>query len=483
MLKGIQRRFLSNDDSSWLILLLLISILLRFFSFFPSELDHDESTYAIIGNEILNGKLLYTDITDTKPVGIFLAYAGWQFLFGYSIFMKRLVAAILVGVTAYFVRQVSFRLFKDAKAANAAALVYIFYSSVWSYFGLSPNTELYFNFFTITALFFLIRKGVFNFHIAGLLAGIGFMFKYLVLFDFTAFVLVFFIVDIVRLKGKFQIKHLVPFIAAGIGFLIPFALTAVYYMWKGHFDDFYFISFELPGLYKEAAFPVAFLIMLGDLLLRFFPITFFFMYALIKESQTIGKEEKWLFGVWIGMVCIAMYLPGKGFSHYTIQLMLPLSLLAGLFFHAQVHLNSWLNFIFRGKSGLIILLCVMLVVETVSFVENVLEHDSFKEVAAFLKENTNDDEMVFVANYEPIIYYLMQRETPTKYVHANLLFTDLHKAFRFDNKVEIRRIMNQHPKFVTVQYHSELMDEMMGSDYVLDRTFRDGEILVYRKKD
>jgi len=76
-----------------------ISLALRFVSFFPSVMDHDESTYLIIGRDILNGKNLYTDVTDTKPVGIFLFYAGLEYIFGSSIFLKRLAFALLVGIS------------------------------------------------------------------------------------------------------------------------------------------------------------------------------------------------------------------------------------------------------------------------------------------------------------------------------------------------------------------------------------------------
>jgi 4-amino-4-deoxy-L-arabinose transferase-like glycosyltransferase len=115
-----------KSELSWFVLLIVASIFLRFFSFFPSELDHDESTYAIIGNEILQGKKLYTEVTDTKPVGIFLIYAGLQAIFGYSIFMKRLFTALLVAVTAYFIRKASFKIFSNWNAANASAIVYLF---------------------------------------------------------------------------------------------------------------------------------------------------------------------------------------------------------------------------------------------------------------------------------------------------------------------------------------------------------------------
>lgn len=55
----------------------------------------------IIGRDILHGKSLYTNVTDTKPVEIFLFYASLEFLFGSSIFMKRLVFAVLVGAAGF----------------------------------------------------------------------------------------------------------------------------------------------------------------------------------------------------------------------------------------------------------------------------------------------------------------------------------------------------------------------------------------------
>jgi len=131
---------------------LTVSVVLRLFSFFPSVLDHDESTYLIIGREILQGKELYTDVTDTKPAGIFLFYAALEFLFGGSIFMKRFVFALVVGFTAFLVFKVSKRFFENHKAAVASGFIYIFYTSIWVYHGRSPNTELLFNLTTVGTL-------------------------------------------------------------------------------------------------------------------------------------------------------------------------------------------------------------------------------------------------------------------------------------------------------------------------------------------
>ncbi|HEX5625100.1 MAG TPA: hypothetical protein VFX48_03710, partial [Saprospiraceae bacterium] len=50
--------------SPWLVLPLL-AILLRFFSFFPSVIDHDESTYIVIAKALLEGQTYFKDVIDT----------------------------------------------------------------------------------------------------------------------------------------------------------------------------------------------------------------------------------------------------------------------------------------------------------------------------------------------------------------------------------------------------------------------------------
>ena len=367
-----------------LLLYILLAVFFRFFSFFPSELDHDESTYMIIGNELLKGKELYSDVTDTKPVGIFLIYAALQAIFGYSIFLKRLFVAFIVGITCYLVQRCSLKLFRNEPAALASGIIYLFYTSTWCYFGLSTNTELFFNFFTILSLLFFIRRSNLSFMAGALMMGVGFMIKYLVLFDYASFMLVFFIWDIKANGTSLKLTLLYPYILSVIGFLIPFALTAVYFKLENRFDDFYFITFELPQLYKVSPSIIRYFKMLGDLLLRFFPISFFFFYVVLKTQFLKEKKLQLLFLLWMVFVLIAMYLPAKEFSHYTIQLMLPVSLVAGLYFHSHFEPKGFMKIVSRGKTGIVTLLMVVLLIQVSAYFDNVANPDHYKQVASYL---------------------------------------------------------------------------------------------------
>ncbi len=473
-----------SDKKQYIIFLffLTISFAMRLFSFFPSILDHDESTYLIIGRDILNGKLLYTDVTDTKPVGIFLFYAGLEFLFGSSIFLKRMVFSLVVGATAFLIFRASKKLFNQNKVAFASGLIYIIYTSIWTYHGRSPNTELLFNLCTISALLFFLTKDIRSYFVGGLLMGIGFIIKYLVLFDLAAFLLFFFILEITNLKSKPFWLILWKYIVASFAFLLPFGLVNLYFWLGVNFQNFYFITYELTGNYGNSPSFIRYFTMLLDFIAKFLPISFIVFYVIFKRIKPMEKSIKWFFAVWLFFVLFAIYIPGKEFSHYTIQLMLPLSLLAGVFFHSEFKTDRITSAIYSKKIGLGLMIIILLAIQIVSFNNEVNSPDYPNEVAIYLEDKLEKDDKVFVSNYEQIIYYLLSIESPTKFVHSNLLFTETHKAFNINAADEVKRIIDTKPKFILIQRQNLLVAKLIKRNYQLIKKFKNGEVLIYQLK-
>lgn len=464
-----------------LLVFLTVSVVLRLFSFFPSVLDHDESTYLIIGREILQGKELYTDVTDTKPAGIFLFYAALEFLFGGSIFMKRFVFALVVGCTAFLVFKASNKLFRNKNAAIASGLIYIFYTSIWVYHGRSPNTELLFNLTTISTLLLFLQPKMKTWILGGLLMGIGFIIKYLVLFDLVAFFLFFFVTEIIR-DGKVlqRAQFWGRYVLAGLAFLLPFGLLNLWFWLDDPAHDFFYVTYELPGNYGSNPSLKRYGVMLADFIGKFLPISFFLFYVIFKRNNFLKGNLNWFFVIWIFSILIAIYLPGKEFSHYTIQLMLPLSLLAGLFFHSELKLDKYTALIFSGKTGLALLVIVALVIQIISFNNEVLKPDYPREVAVAIQQEMDSDDDIYVANYEQIVYYLLDLNSPTKYVHPNLLFTETHKAFKIDVDQELERIMETSPEFVIIERENEKVLKLMENRYQLVKKLDQGKIKLYR---
>ena len=114
-----------NKDMLMLAGLIALSVTMRFFSFFPSMISHDESTYFVIARELFQGKTYFTDLVDTKPIGIFLILGLFIRYISSSVFMIRLFTAVIVGLTSYSLYKISLYDQGEEKPAIAAGIIYI----------------------------------------------------------------------------------------------------------------------------------------------------------------------------------------------------------------------------------------------------------------------------------------------------------------------------------------------------------------------
>jgi 4-amino-4-deoxy-L-arabinose transferase-like glycosyltransferase len=463
---------------------LLITLILRFYSFFPAVFDHDESTYLIIGRDLIQGKHLYVDVTDTKPVGIFMIYGFFYYVFGYSIFLPRLFVAIMIAFTSYLVFFASLKLVQNRTSAIAAGIIYIIYTSIWSNFGKSPNTELFFNLTTIAGFLFFLKNKPWSFSLAGLFFGIGFIIKYVVLFDFVFLAAFFLFMELSLNKWRIGKVNVLKYFFVGIGFSLPFILVNLYFYLGDHFDAFRYITYELPGKYVKGPHSKIFIILILDFITRFIPFSFLFYYVLLKRKGVLLSWQKAMFVAWITGILIAIYLPGKNFEHYTIQLMIPFSLVAGLFFHPDLKKGRYVNYIFNKKIGIPLMIATFLIVQAIGILNNVNDPDKPREIAEYLEHKLEKDDTIYTSDYKHILYYLLRKDSPTKYIHPTLLTNPDHAmAMGIDGGKEIERIIDTQPNFIVVYDNNQFVKNLIRTNYSLDTIFWDGLVEVYRKNN
>lgn len=478
---------LRSHTLSVFLLFAFLSILLRFFSFFPSVIDHDESTYLEIARQMLAGKTLYVDYIDIKPPGIFLILAGFQAVFGYSIFVLRLLVSLWVAMTGLMVFKTARILIRDDRASFAAGIIYIFFISTWSFYGISITPEIFFNLFTISALYVLLRYGgTWKYLAAGVLAGLGFLIKYFVLMDFMAF-LIFFLM--IRMGSRHSVRHIfnliLPLLLAGIGFILPFALANLYYYQSGNFDAFISMIYLAPFRYPSEFNLLKMMKFLLDFHVMFLPVFFFFYYTIFDRnllSQKI-RETKSLIYIWVPLAVFAVILSGTTFGHYTIQLMLPVSLMAGLFFHSQRHIPGFLQKITIKKTGAV-LIALLIILITIVKLEYIIRRDIPREVAGYLKTRLHPEDRIYTGNYHHVIYYLLKKDSPTPYIHRSLLVNERHLyAFQIDQEREFRKLMAVKPEYIIIEreYPVELFRDFITENYILEKEFENG-VKVFRGK-
>ncbi|MCU0370760.1 MAG: glycosyltransferase family 39 protein [Bacteroidales bacterium] len=474
---------LHNKNLKVLLLFFSLAFILRFFSFFPSVIDHDESTYLEISRMMLSGKDLYVDMIDIKPPGIFLIIAGIQAMFGFSVFVIRLVAALWIVATSFMINKTVRLMVSDEKAAYAAGIIYIFFISTWTFYGISITPEIYFNLFTISSLYLLLRKqSRFHYFLAGLLSGFGFIIKYLVLFDFMAFMLFFLIIDFIKNNKLHYTKILMNYSVAGLGLVVPFAATNLYFYLNGNFEAFSGIVYLAPGRYQTPFEPWKMLKFILEFHLFFLPIFAMFYYVIFhnKRSGNLVAQVRLLCAIWSILALLSVVITGMTFGHYTIQLMLPVSIVAGIFFMPGIF-PVILDKPNRTKAGRI-LLAACLIAITLSKLEYVVRKDLPKEIANYLKPRLEENDVIYCGNYQHIIYYLLKKDSPTKYIHRSLLLNHKHiRALDIDVAEEFRKIMVQKPVYILVEkeYPDGMMKDYIRSNYTLEKEF-DKKVRLYR---
>lgn len=461
-----------------------LSVLLRLFSFFPTVINHDESTYIVIADALLRGHVYWVDYIDTKPIGIFLVYALLKVLFGGSIFVYRLVTALWLATTAFLLYRVKLRFGSQRPAGVAAGVIYLFLNSIFTFYGVSPNTETFFGLFTVAALFLLLQPSQLIVHsfLAGLLLGAGFLLKYVVAFDALAFGLLLiwplFALPEKRLPVFFRASSLVA------GFAIPILMVFGYYSAIGHEDTFLFYTFEVSSRYPVSATAKDYFTYLLDFFGRFLPVTFFFFYALLHKGT--HQTTKYFGLLWSALVLTVVLLPGKFFGHYFIQFMLPFCFVAGEFFALpRKALPKWLRWLFQPPVGFTLLGLLLLVNLFLQKKDYFDKPDYPKTVAAYLKPKLKPADQIYTGNDAQIIYHLLERQSPIRYIHPSLFWEEKHiKALDIDRSREIRSLKAIAPRFIMVRDSLPIsdgaIDLYLQEHYQLDKRFGE-RVFIYQK--
>jgi 4-amino-4-deoxy-L-arabinose transferase-like glycosyltransferase len=476
--------FKSNHQSLFKVFLSFeaLALLLRWPSFFSSVMDHDESTYIVIADAIRNGGMYFTDVIDNKPIGIFLLFAFFQKLFGSSIIIIRILAATWVAMTASSLFLLHRRMGSSPSAGRASGLMFVFMTSIFMHFGLSPNTEIFYVFFT-TAAFAIVamNQSTIQSLFAGILLGAGFLIKYVVAFDALA-------IGIIMIISLWH-KGLWTVIRTGammvIGFTIPLAALFFYYQQAGKLDSLMYYTFELSYKYVSGRGEGNYFVFFGDLLGRFFPVTcwFFLVISPIGKANRIVK----LSGIiWFLAAAIAIILQGKFFYHYFIQLMPPLVFVAGSFFdERQTHGRFWSK-VFQRKTGGVALIALGVLNVGIQVQQVLLKEDYPKEVAAWLNKHLQPGDALYTGNYHQIVYHLTDKNSPTPYVHSSLLTNEKHLFVQgISHEQEMKKILNQQPAYIVIEKEypvkSSPIHEALKNKYQLVKTFGD-DIKIYERR-
>ncbi|MEZ4986357.1 MAG: glycosyltransferase family 39 protein [Saprospiraceae bacterium] len=471
-------------EGRWILpVFLLLAVVIRWGTFYPSVINHDESTYWLIARGMLDGQTYLRDVFDTKPVGIFLVFSLLYALTAGSIFGMRLVTALVIGLTGWLLFRVGVKATGQPKVGWLAGVGYVLLVSIFRYYGQSPNTELFFVPLAVAAVYLAWgdQQKWYHYALAGGLLGIGFVIKYVIAADALA-------IGLILLWQGYRKGHLPKAIwqqclPMTVVFFIPIIAVALWYWQAGLWDTFWFYTFEVTGRYPvEASFGKRLLFVL-DFLGRFFPFTLLAIIAL-KERLAVDREWQYFLVLWLLTTTVMTLLPGKTFGHYQIQIMPALVLLAGTWLHRGRTSLPWLRSL-TPRFALYGMVLLWLSISAGLIVYYSQQKDGPRIVAEILQKKLRDGETVYTGNYHQIVYHLIDQPCPTPYVHSSLLYYPHHiAALEIDLQVEANRIIHgQQPALVLLRTdhpHNSLTDSLYKY-YTIQDTLPDKVWLLTKK--
>jgi hypothetical protein len=429
--------------------------------------ERDEGEYAYMGSLVLKGLLPYKYAYSMKLPGIYAAYAVIMKFFGQTRAGVHGGLLLMNAATSVLVYLLGRRLF-GTRAGLAAGAAFAVISLNTHLHGIIANSEHFVIFFALAGLCVLVRaadegRAPWEYFIAGLLLGAGIMMKQHGVFFLLLGPVYVFALYLVSRKGPLSVPLLrsVLVLAGGV---TPFAAACVFFYLAGGFEKFWFWTVSYSRLYVSSP-PLRIGLLAFER--KFTPILLtglaFWVFAalgavLLRGART-GADKK-IFAALFMVFSVLAIMPGLYFrEHYFILTLPAASLLAGLGADRLAGLSA----VGRRAAPTAALLTLVITVpgllaeggtlfvrppEVVS--RQIFGTNPFPEsvrVAAYIRENSEEDDTVAVLGSEPQIFFYSGRASATPFIYTYPLMEYQPMALEMQKEM-IGDIQEKRPRFI-----------------------------------
>lgn len=462
MLKTLKDLHAWCNKHEWVIFLIILVIILRIPSFFMPHYYGDEEIYFVMGRAWHDGVPLYKAMFDHKPPLIYLM-AG---IAPTMLTFRGLLAVVMVIHTILFAKLAQLFWMKTRpNMAYLSSIIFVLLSTLPTFEGLTVNAELLMM-MPVTAAVLILWKAKLSewkkFALAGLLGGIGWLFKIPVAADMVAIGLYFFVFKQKTLKESLSSLFSRSFLAYAVAFVAPLAMTFGYYYLKGTGPDYLatVVTVNLGYVSSWSTSTYTFNPFKSGLVVRGAVLGVMTL-ALYLARKKLDKS--FVFAtLWIIFSLFGALLSARPYPHYLQEIVAPFSLLLPFIFVAE-NLLTWL---FMASLVTISVLVqkqikfwaypTVSVYQTywqyatkqISWNEYLSSFDNATRnynVAKYLNERLTSDDQIYVWGSDPTIYNLTNKlPSGGKYI-VSFHVRDLDK---FDYTLE--NLKTNIPKYILI---------------------------------
>ncbi|WP_075591112.1 ArnT family glycosyltransferase [Labilibacter marinus] len=431
----------------------IVTFLIRFPFFFRDFIDHDESTFIIMGQSLIDGNLPYTELWDLKPPFVFYYFGAIIQLFGKSLIAIRFSGVVLVFLTAWFVYLIGKKI-KSERFGFYNGLLYVVFASLLGTMQgvMSEHIAMLFCVWSIY-LFIKDRDSAKGLLLTGLLAGTAMMFRlnlaypYFILF---AFYLLTSRLSVKQIFGNGLLLLLGVLVAPAFSFL-PY--------WFNGIGDVWWNSVVIGSL-SYSNVPWSKVLEASNSMIPC-AVIIVSTYVFKNKINFFKAKDKnvLLLSIFTLGVLFMLMKGGKVNGHYLLQLY-------PFMWFFILELGSLINFSKIRKAGFLLWILVLLPAE--AYIEyykmgesiakrGTLYHGETFEVVDYIQKDEPELENAFFA-YFHIGYWLMDIQPPTKIAThpSNLLrpyLYDIVKGTHGSPMAEMKYLLEEvQPTFVVNKY-------------------------------
>lgn len=316
---------------NWLFFLLLVVLILRIPSFFEPYSYGDEMIYLTLGEAIRQGIPLYKGIHDNKPPLLYImaGIAG-------NLFWFKAILAIWHLITVYLFWRLTEALFpKKTRGQIVATSIFAILTTIPLLEGNIVNAELFMIGPIILAFLLLLTKTLNfqNLFLAGSLFSIAALFKVPAAFDLPTIIFLW-LIGMKRLEFKGVKQILLNTFYLASGFIIPIALTFIWFYLKGSLKEYaiaaFLQNFGYLSSWRPDQIQQSFIVKNMPLLQRAGVISAGL--TLLYWKKKVLSKNFIFAAIWLLLSLFAVTLSERPYPHYLIQSAAPLALLLAIFF-------------------------------------------------------------------------------------------------------------------------------------------------------
>jgi hypothetical protein len=484
------------NKHEWIIFLIVLVLVLRLPSLIMPHYYGDEEIYFVMGRAWRNGVPLYQAMFDHKPPLIYIMAGIAPTMFAF----RGLLAGLMVLHTVLFWNLARLFWAKTRPVlAYLSSFIFVLITTLPTLEGLTVNAELLMMIPVTAAVLILWPTRAdtgahpYKYLLAGLLGGIGWLFKIPVAADMVAIGLFFLVFNKKTVKDGIVAMFSWSFLAYALAFVTPLALTFVYYYLKGTGPDYLetVLTVNLGYVSSWSTSSWSFNPLRSGLVVRGILLAIFTLGLYLSRK----KMDKLLVfaALWFGFSLFGALLSARPYPHYLQELAAPTSLLLPFIFVAE-NVVSWMVI------GVIILTSMLVQKQikfwgypTIRIYKTFWEYVSKKidwneyiarfdnaprnyEVARYLNERLTPNSQIFVWGTDCTIYNLTNKlPTGGKYIVS----FHVHDLKKYDYVME--NLVKNMPEYVVILPESGEFPELMTiveRRYILVKEISDTQIYL-----